>query len=529
MVATPVRTAVLLRVLSMVVLAVALCCGRPAMAEELVIGVRAGPLALDPHHAGAPQHIAAMRNIFDTLVRRSPRMAIEPNLAESWNRVDETTWEFRLRQGVLWHDSTPFTAADVKHSIERVPTVGTADGGVVAHVSAIIAVVILDEHTVRIRTDGPAPNLLADLDRVFIVQATPNTTLRAGDGAVGTGPYRYVSWEPGRELVLERFDEYWGDPKPHFTRVVFREIADDAARVAALAAGNVDLINHVPLSGLGPLRRLPQVQVLHVPSIFVFLLHPDGRPTSPLVTDHGGQRLAENPFRDVRVRRALSLAIDRSGLARTVMEGTATPAHAPLPPDSFGVPRNLGELRHDIVEARRLMTEAGYPRGFRVRLHCTRDRFPGDARICDALAPTFAPLGIVVDAVALPTLEYFTGFAGGDYSLAMNGWGTLTADATAMLALLLHTRGVEQGFGVFNRMRFSNAEIDRFARASLAAIDEAERRRLLEQGMSLAMELHAVIPIVTVPAIWAGNARRVTFIARMDEETLAIAARPPTR
>ena len=523
------RTGMLRRLFGLTALVLALLSAPSARADELTVGVRAGPLGLDPHHAAAPQHAAAMRNIFDTLVRRSPRMAIEPGLAESWHRIDETTWEFRLRRNVLWHDGTPFTAADVKHSIERIPGVGTADGGLLANVAAINAVVIVDDHTIRIRTEGLAPTLLADLDRVFMVQSSPNTTLRTGDHAVGTGPYRYVSWEPGRELVLERFDEHWDDPKPHFSRVVFREIPEDSQRVAALANGAVDLINHVPITGIATLRRAQHIQVLHTPSIFVFLLHPDGRPTSPLVTAHDGQPLSQNPFRDLRVRQALSLAIDRGEIARTVMEGVAEPANTPLPRGFFGVPPDAADLRHEPAEARRLLAEAGYPRGFRVQLRCTGDRFPGDARICTALARSLAQIGIVADATALPTLDYFTGFARGDYSLAMNGWGTLSGDATSMLALLLATRGVDPALGAFNRMRYSNAEVDRLARASLEATDEEHRRRLVEQGMRTAMNDHAVIPIVTVPALWAANSRRLSFTPRMDEETLAIAARPSGR
>jgi peptide/nickel transport system substrate-binding protein len=515
------------RFLGAAMLGAALLFGGAARAQDATVGVRSGPLSMDPHFSSAGQHASAMRNIFDALVRRSPEMELQPNLAESWRRLDSTTWEFQLRRGVQWHDGSPFTAEDVKFSVERIPTVVAGTGGLAAYVRSIAASVVVDEHTIRFRTHGPAPTLLAELDRVFIVQARSNPTFRSGDAAVGTGPYRYVSWAPRGDLVLERNDAYWGDTRPHFRRVTFREISNDSARVAALLAGNVDLISYVPPPSITTLRRTQGVEVLQVPSIYVFLLHPDGRPTSPLVTDNDGRPLARNPFQDVRVRRALSLSINRSGMARTIMEGLAEPANTPLPTSFFGVPRDAGELRHDPAEGRRLLAEAGYPQGFRVQLHCTNDRFAGDSRVCAALGQSLASIGITAEVNAQPTSVYFTKFTRGDYSLTMNGWGTLTGDATYMLASLLHTRGVDPRFGTFNRMRYSNPEVDRITRESLDAVEEADRRRLVEQGIHLAMEQHAIIPIVTLSAVWAAQAQRMSFTARMDEETLALDMRAP--
>ncbi|HEV7265458.1 MAG TPA: ABC transporter substrate-binding protein [Falsiroseomonas sp.] len=524
----PPRATVLHSLLGIAMLGTALLVGTGVRAQDATVGVRSGPLSMDPHFSSAGQHASAMRNIFDALVRRTAEMELQPNLAESWSRMDSTTWEFKLRRGVTWHDGTPFTAEDVKFTVERIPTVVAGTGGLAAYVRSIAAAVVVDDHTIRFRTHGPAPTLLAELDRVFIVPARSNPTMRSGDAPVGTGPYRYMSWAPRGDLVLERNDTYWGRTKPHFRRVTFREISNDSARVAALLAGNVDLINYVPPPGATTLRRNQALQVLQVPSIYVFLLHPDGRETSPLVTDNEGRPMAQNPFRDVRVRRALSLAINRAGMASTIMEGLAEPANTPLPATFFGVPRGTGELRHDPAEGRQLLDDAGYPRGFRVQLHCTNDRFAGDARVCAALGQSLASIGITAEVNAQPTSVYFTNFTRGDYSLTMNGWGTLTGDATYMLASLLHTRGVDPRFGTFNRMRYSDPEVDRITRESLEAVEEAERRSLVEQGIRLAMDEHAIIPIVNLSAVWAVQAQRMSFTARMDEETLALDMRPPS-
>lgn len=522
----PTRPTFLPALLGAALLGLALLPGAAPRAQELTIGLRAGPVALDPHAAAAPGHLAALRNIFDTLVRRSPRMELVPGLAESWQRLDDTTWEFRLRRGVLWHDGTPFTAADVTHSIERVPGVGTADRGLANHVAGILAMVVLDEHTIRFRTDDVSTNLPLELARIFIVQSAPNPTLAGGDSAVGTGPYRYVEWTPGAELVLERNAESWEEEKPAFARVVLREIPDDAARAQALLDGSVDLIEAVPLTALPALRRAPDIRLVHGPSPQVLVLHPDAREVTPLATDPDGGPLARNPFRDARVRRAASLALDRAALARGVLEGLAVPARAPLPMGFLGVPPDLPELPHDPAAARRLLAEAGFPRGFRVQLHCVTDRFAGEAALCAELTRALGQVGIAATMVPLPAADYFPRFIQGDFSLALNGWGTPTGEATSLLAALLHGRGTLPGFGTLNGMRYGNAELDRLTRASLETADETARRGLLEQALRIAVEDYAVIPVVALHAAWALDARRIAFTPRMDEETLAISVRP---
>jgi peptide/nickel transport system substrate-binding protein len=521
------------RVTRRLALGLALASGLAAQAnaQDLVVAVKSGPLSMDPHFHSAGQHASAARNVFDALVRRGPNMELLPNLATEWRSVDATTWEFKLRPDVLWHDGTPFTAADVKFSIDRVPSVGGQSGGVRAYTKFISETVVVDAHTVRFITTSPAPSMVAELDRVFIVQAraaanSDNDTFRTGGAAIGTGPYRYVSWEPKGDLVLEANDRYWGEPKPAFRRVTFREISNDSARVAALLANNVDMINYVPPASMALLERNQNLAVVKTPSIYVFMLHPDGRPQSPLVTDNEGRPMAVNPLRDVRVRRAMSMALNRDAIARVVMEGMGTPAYQLMPTAFFGIEPNPPPLPFDIGAARRLMAEAGYPQGFRVQLHCTADRLPNDSKLCAALAPMLQQIGIRLEVNPLPTAVYLTSFTRGEYSLGMHGWGTLTGESTYMLSSLLYTRDGKPGLGTFNRARYSNPALDAITEKAMATMDQDERRRLLEQGMRMAIDDMALIPIVNISAVWALNARKLRYTARMDEETLAIDARP---
>jgi peptide/nickel transport system substrate-binding protein len=402
-------------------------------------------------------------------------------------------------------------------------------GGFLAYVRSIKQTVIVDDHTIRFVTNGPAATLPAELEEVFIVsqhavsEAGPDG-FRTGAAAIGTGPYRFVSWQPNASEVLERWDGYWGARKPDWQRVTFTEISEDASRIAALLSGQVDLINYVAPAGVASLAANPKIGVFKGPSIYVYILHPDGRETSPLVTDLNDKPLAHSPFRDVRVRRAMSMVIDRNAIASVTMEGLATPARALMPLNFVGVDPHSAPLAYDVAGARKLMAEAGYPNGFKVRLTCTNNRLPNDSHVCTTLAQMLIKIGIHADVAALPQAVYFNDFSNGAYSLSMNGWGTMTGDAIYMLSSLAYTRDKDPNLGTFNRSRYSNPEIDRITKAALAEADPDKRIALLRQGMDLLRQDVAYIPIVNLSTVWAGNATKLRYVPQMNEDTLAIEA-----
>lgn len=188
--------------------------GVAALAQTLNVGTRAGPDSIDPHFTASGTHAEALKHVFDTLVWSGDKLQIEPRLAESWKAIDPTTWEFKLRKGVKFHDGSDFTAEDVKFSIERIPTVSGPNPTTI-YVRRIKETKILDPHTIQIVTDGPAPTLPNDFIRLFIVSSkaaagltkdNANEAFNTGKAAIGTGPYKFVSWTPKEQLVLERFD-----------------------------------------------------------------------------------------------------------------------------------------------------------------------------------------------------------------------------------------------------------------------------------------------------------------------------------
>lgn len=497
-----------------------------AMADELRIGVRAGGESMDPHFSAVGSNIAAIRNVFDALVGLDAQLQPVPGLAESWEVIDDTTWRFHLRPGVTFHDGSGFGAEDVVASFARIPAAAGPDGGLATYVRRIVEIVAVDELTVDVITNAPAATLPLDLTRLFIIPAalaadTPTSAFNAGEAAIGTGPFRLVSFAPREEMVLEPFADYW-DGASQLERVVFREISNDGARVAALLSDRVDFIDNVPVSDIARVEARGGYELFETTGIFIFKLFVDHREPTPRVTARDGSALDENPFRNRLVREALSLAIDREAIAERIMEGRGTPASQFLTPGFFGYIDDLPPLTQDPEQARDLLAEAGYPEGFRAELHCTSDRLPLDGTLCAALGPMLARIGVDVTVNATPRAVYFPAQATGEYSLMMNGWSSPTGEGTFFLSSALHTRDPDAGMGGFNHWHYSNPELDPIIREAAATLDDDTRRALIEQGIRMARDDMAAIPIVNLNVAWAGRSGAYAFTPRMDQETLAV-------
>jgi len=505
-----------------------------ASAQTLVVGVRGGPESLDPHYSALGPHAEAAKHIFDTLVWSGTDLQIEPGLATSWEPIDEDTWEFRLRKGVKFHDGSNFTAEDVKFSIERIPVV-TGPTTMTIYVRRVEEVEIIDPHTIHIHTDGPAATLPYDFVRLFIVSSeaaadysTPETAaegFNSGKATIGTGPYKFVSWEPKGDLVLERYDDYWRG-KGHWEKVIRKEIPNDSSRLAALKAGQVDIINYVSSIDYLALQNDPEIEVIIGDSVYVMNLKLDQREETPKVRAKDGSKLGDNPLRDIRVRRAFDLAIDREAMVDIVLEGLGKPANQLMPPGFFGSNEDIPMPEHNPKKAKQLLAEAGYPDGFEIDLHCTADRLPGDGAICQGLGQMFSQIGIKTNVNALSKTVYFPAEARKEYSVTMNGWGTLTGEASYTLGSLAHSPAPEKKLGAFNRIGYHNPEVDVLLEEAATELDADRRRALYEEAMALTMADKAYISIVQLQTVWAAKAGKLGFEPRFDEDTLAFFIEP---
>jgi peptide/nickel transport system substrate-binding protein len=502
-------------------------------AQTLTIGVRAGPESIDPHFTATGTHAEALKHVFDTLVWSGDGLELEPRLAESWKPVDATTWEFKLRKGVKFHDGSDFTAEDVKFSIERIPVVAGPNPTTI-YVRRVKGTKIVDPHTIHILTDGPAPSLPNDFIRLFIVshkaaagltKDTANEAFNNGKAAIGTGPYKFVSWVPKEQLTLDRFDGFWG-PKEPWQRHVRKEIANDAARVAQLKAGQVDLIVRVPASDVPTLERDSKLTVVKVDTVYVFNMELDMRDKAPQVSAKDGSELAKNPMQDAKVREAIDLAIDRKALAEIAMEGLGKPQNQLVTPSIFGYSKKVADQKYDPNRAKQLLAEAGYPDGFKVTLSFTSDRLPGDRQVGTSIAQMLAAIGIDAQANAQPAAVFFPARSRGELSMAMSGWGTLTGEAHYTLSSVVHSNDKEKKFGAFNVLGYKNAKLDKLIQDAAVEMDDAKRRSFLEQANEIVAVDRPRLPIVSVGSAWAMQKAKVKIKPRVDEDTLAMNIRP---
>ncbi|NIA67893.1 ABC transporter substrate-binding protein [Pelagibius litoralis] len=505
-----------------------------ASSQTLTVGVRGGPESLDPHFSALGSHAEAAKHIYDTLVWSGDDLQIEPGLATSWKPLDDTTWEFKLREGVTFHDGSAFDAEDVKFSIERIPVVSGPTTTTI-YVRRVATVEIIDPLTIHIKTNGPAATLPYDFVRLFIVSSdaakdysTPETAaegFNGGPAAVGTGPYKLVSWEPKGDLVLERFDAYWRG-KGAWEKVIRKEIPNDSSRLAALKAGQVDVINYVSSIDYQALQRDPAIDATVGDSVYIMNLQLDQRAETPLVRAKDGAKLDKNPLRDPKVREAFDLAIDRGTMVDIVLEGLGKPANQMMPPGFFGSSEDIPAREHNVERAKALLAEAGYPDGFQIDLYCTSDRLPGDGSICQGLGQMFTQIGIKTNVNAISKTVYFPAQARLEYSVFMNGWGTLTGEASYTLGSLAHSNDPDVKMGAFNRVEYKNDKVDELMQAGAKTLEADPRRKLYEQAMVETMADRVYIPVVQLQTVWATKANSVTFAPRFDEDTLAFFIKP---
>jgi peptide/nickel transport system substrate-binding protein len=494
----------------------------------LTVATTAEASSLDPHFHEHDPSITVHRQVFEFLVGQGPRMELRPELALSWRARDPLTWKFRLRPGVVWHDGTPFTAEDVLASLRRIPRVTGSPSSFAVYVRQVTEAVAEDPLTVVLRTATPFPLMPNYMGAAMITPASAEgattadfNTLRS---PVGTGPYRVVEYARAQRIVLEANPRHWAGP-PAFGRVVVRPITANGPRVAALLAGEAGLIDQPPPSDLPRLRAGPATAVAEsVGNRVVFFAFDFHRDNPPGVTAHDGSPIP-NPFRDRRVREAMSLAINREAICRQVMEGIASPANQFVDAGVFGHVPDLPPLAFDPDRARRLLAEAGLPNGFRLTVHGTNDRLVNDEKVLQALAQMFARVGIQARVDALPSTAFFPLVAQLEFAFFFNSWGAGTSGGLTTMRTLLASFDRDRGFGANNRGRYSNPEVDRRMRAAFETIEDAPREALLREATAIAMRDLAVLPTHWMNNVWATRAN-IAYEPRMDGFTLATSARP---
>ncbi|QCO19046.1 ABC transporter substrate-binding protein (plasmid) [Azospirillum brasilense] len=506
----------------------------PSQAATLTVGTSAEPSALDPHYHNLGPNTRARKHVFESLVSMDAKMRLQPELAESWRAIDETTWEFKLRKGVKFHDGTEFTAQDFVYSVCRIPNVANSPSSFTVYTKGIAGIEAPDPHTLIIRTGKPYPLLPVELSTFGIISAKAAgggavtfdkagckaeswpTTQAFNDGSlmIGTGPFKHKSYTKGDRQVLERNPDYWG-PQPAWDTVVFRPITSDGPRVAALLAGDVDIIESPPVQDIERLKSAPNVSLAQAQSNRVIYLALGVQDTPPTITGTDGK----NPLKDPKVRKALSLAVDRDAIVKRIMMGVAEPANQYLPAGFYGNNPEV-TVATDANKAKQLLAEAGYPKGFQLTLGTPNDRYINDDKVAQAVAQMFTRIGVQTQVDATTANVFFSKRNKQEYSVFLAGWGADSGEMSSPLKALIATPIKEKGYGTTNYTSYSDPELDGMLDTALATVDDAKREKLLQAAVKRAMDADIIIPLHYEVTVWAMK-KGLSYEPRADQYTLA--------
>jgi peptide/nickel transport system substrate-binding protein len=479
-------------------------------------------LGLDPHMNNEGPTNTMKSNVYGMLIHRLPDLSLEPDLATEWERVDETTWRFKLREGVSFHNGNPFNADDVVYSFKR-QAQETSDMSFA--LSSIEEVKKVDDFTIDILTRGPDPILLLNMPNFYIVdqeyieendsfevvQAAGKINF-ANTNANGTGPFKVVEWVQDNKVVLEPYEGWWNQENrtDNVTRAEFIPIANDATRVAALLSGEIDLMYPVPLQDIDRLDSDPNVDVLQGPELRTIFLGFDQYRDELLDMPGSGK----NPFKDVKVRQAFAHAIDTSAIQRVVMRGASTPTGLMVAPGINGFQEDMNTpYPFDPEQAKSLLAEAGYADGFPVTLDCPNDRYVNDEAICTAVVPMLQRVGIDVSLNAQTKSLHFNKIGQAEdnnTSFFMLGWTPGSYDAYNALQNLITMDG--DGQGAWNSGRYSNAEVEAVTDQIAVTIDEEERNDLIRKAFKIHQDDVGHVPLHQQALAWGVRADTVESV-----------------
>jgi len=500
----------------------------PAQPKELRLALATEPTSLDPHYAAIAGNIAVSQHLFEALVGVDAAGRYVPALAQSWRAVDPTTWEIKLRPVVRFHDGTQMTAEDVAWSLKRPSTIVGSPAPFTTFSAQILSAQVTDPFTLVLKTREPYGGLLGDLSSLFIVPmhvaaSASAQDFESGKAVVGTGPYKLGAFKRGESLSLVRHDAHWAEATP-WERVTLKFISADAPRITALVTGGVDAIEGVPPADIAKLKTSDALRVERRVSWRTIFFHVEQfTDRSPWITDKAGQPMEKSPLKDRRVRRAMSLALNRRAITGSILDGLAEPAGQLIAPGILGYSAALKPDPYDPEEAKRLLAQAGYPDGFNLTLHAPSHRYIYDEQVASVVAQLWSRVGIRTRVETLPVSAYFGRARQGEFSVAMLGYGSLAADFA--LRALLGTPDARRGWGTWNWSKYSNAELDAFVREALRSTDAARRAAAAAQAMEVAMRDCAVIPVHHQMSTWAMR-RNVRYPGRVDEFTMAHQFRP---
>ena len=462
----------------------------PAAASELRIAQVADISSLDPHKVSDIYSANVIRQIYSNLVQINEKVEIVPDLAEKWENPDDLTWVFHLRKGVKFHNGEPFTAADVKYTIERIKDPKTASPGA-THLREVASVEALDDYTVKIVTKRAFAPMLMSLTRyeTSIVNAKAVAGAGADYGskaAVGTGPFKFVSWSRGDKVILQKYDGYFRGPASLDT-VVYRGIPEDATRLIELQSGGVDLI-----PGNFPYQEFANVQK-------------EGKYTTYTVpaqsTLYMGLNTEVKPFDNKLVRQAMNYAVDKKAIVDAIYFGFAQPSRGPISPVIWGFDNSRKEAYpFNPAKAKELLKQAGFPDGFEMTIFS--DNRTERRSAAELIQAYLAEVGIKAKVELMEWSALLSTSAKGIGGAFMLGW-TGTGDADGGLTPVYHSSNI----GSSNRFRYKAPELDALIEKGSATLDQEARKKIYAQAQEVAVEECPLVFMISQELLGASTSK----------------------
>ena len=472
-------------------------------AKTLKLAYDADPVTLDIHEQLSGGMIQLAHMTHDPLVRWTQELSFEPRLATKWERIDDSTVRFTLREGVKFHSGNPMTAADVKWTFDRMKT----SPDFKAILTNFKELKVVDDKTIELITDGPYPlvmhtaTYLFPMDSKFYAgkdEAGKDKAEIVKDGASfasthtsGTGPYTVTSREQGVKVVFDRFADYWDkDSKGNIDQVVMTPIKDNQTRVAALLSGDVDFIAPVAPNEFGQVKDNDKVELVTMPGTRIITLQLNQ------------ERRKE--FKDLKVRQAIVHAINNEGIVKKIMKGFATAAGQMNPKGYLGYNESLTP-RFDLDKAKKLMSESGFPDGFSVSMMAPNNRYVNDEKIAQAVAAMLAKIKIKVDLKTMPKAQYWPEYDKRAADILMIGWHSDTEDSANFYEFLAMTPDKESGMGAYNSGNYSSDFVDEMTMKANKETDNAKRAEMLQSIEKRLYDDAAFVPLHWQNLAWASR------------------------
>ena len=479
------------------------CASTMASAETLKMAYDADPVSLDPHEQLSGGTLQLSHMIFDPLVRWTKDLGFEPRLAESWERIDELTMRFKLRQGVKFHSGNMLTAADVVWTFDRLKD-SPDFKGIFTPFDGMTAV---DDYTVEVKTNVPFPLVLNNMTYVFPMDSKfysgtdengqdKGALVKHGNtfsstNASGTGPFIVEEREQGVRVKFERFADYWDKKSPgNVDEIILTPIKEAPTRVAALLSGDVDFIEPVPPTDHDRIKDSDKVDLVTMPGtrIITFQLNQNRR----------------EEFKNLKVRQAIVHAINNEGIVKKIMKGFATAAAQQGPAGYQGYVEGL-KPRYDLDKAKQLMKEAGYEDGFSVTMMAPNNRYVNDEKIAQAVASMLAKINIKVDLKTMPKAQYWPEFDNRAADIMMIGWHSDTEDSANFSEYLTMCPNTETGRGQYNSGNYCNPKVDELVEAANAETDTAKRAQMLQEVETILYNDAAFVPLHWQNLAWGAS------------------------